>query len=197
MIELDRKWQHHARRLVFEDYRRRHVTAWIAPHGTSMRPLIGRDTWLQVEFGAASVAIGDIILFPLGDMLVAHRVVAMRQRHGQTIVVPKGDAEPFCDPRVPLDDVIGVVRALRAGRNGAVSSLGCSGAPARLIAQLSRQHGRAANGARRFAALLPNPLRRLAIGAIPPLARVVARVLFAPFPWAAWLRIPDLADGRR
>lgn len=197
MIELEHKWQHHARRLTFEDYRRRHITAWIGPRGTSMRPLIGADTWLHVEFGATGIAIGDIILFPLGDMLVAHRVVAQRQRHAQIIVIPKGDAEPFCDARVPIDNVIGVVRALRRGRDGAISSFGCVGAPARLIARVSRLHGRAANGTRRIANSLPDPLRRMAIRAIPPLARVVARILFAPLRWAAWLRMPELANGRR
>lgn len=185
MIELERKWQHHARRLAFEDYRRRHITAWIAPRGTSMRPLISAGTWLQVEFGATEIEIGDIILFPLGDMLVAHRVVAQRQRHAQTIFIPKGDAEPFCDARVPIDAVIGVVRAVRQGRDGATSSFGCVGAPARLIAQISRLHGRAANFSRRAANILPNPLRRTAIRAIPPLARVVARIFFAPLRWAA------------
>lgn len=196
MIDLERKWQHHARRATFEDYRRRRITAWIAPRGTSMRPLIGPDTWLQVEFGATDINRGDIILFPFGDMLVAHRVVARRGRNGQTIVIPKGDAEPFCDPRVPAGDVIGIVRALRQGRDGVVSSFGCSGTPARLIATASRLHGRGANLARRSAAWLPDPLRRIVLRAVPPLARVVARILFAPLPWAAYSYSP-LSNGRR
>ena len=197
MIDLTRKWQHQARRMTFEDYRRRRVTAWIAPRGTSMRPLIGSSTWLQVEFGTTDVTIGDIILFPLGDMLVAHRVVAQRRRGEQAIFVPKGDAEPFCDARVPIDDVIGVVRALRQGRDGSSSSFGCTGASARLIARLSRLHGRAANAFRRVANSLPDPLRRMGLRAVPPLARVVARMFLAPLPWAAWLYMPQFAKGRR
>jgi hypothetical protein len=197
MIDMTRKWQHQARRTTFEDYRRRRVVTWIAPRGTSMRPLIGSATWMQVEFGATDATIGDIILFPLGDMLVAHRVVATRQRNGQTILVPKGDAEPYCDPRVPLADVIGVVRAVRQGRNGAGSSLGCTGTLARLIAHGSRLHGRVANGCRRAAAFLPDPLRQMALRAIPPLARVAARTLLTPLFWAAWLYMPNFFSGRR
>lgn len=197
MIELERRWQHHARRHVFEDYRRRHVTTWIAPHGASMRPLIGPDTWMLVEFGADSIGYGDIILFPVGDMLVAHRVVAQRRRLQQIIYIPKGDAEPYCDARIPAGAVLGVVRALRQGRAGAANSFGCAGAAARAIAHLSRLHGRCANAARRLAAHLPNPLRRKVARAIPPFARVVARIMFAPLPWAAWLYKPDITRERR
>ncbi len=196
MIDLTRRWQHQARRMTFEDYRRRQVTTWIAPRGTSMRPLIGSATWLQVEFGATSVDIGDIILFPLGDMLVAHRVVAQRQRTGQTILIPKGDAEPFCDPRIPLCDVIGVVRALRQGRNTESDSFGCTGASAHLMARISRLHGRAANAARRVANGLPGPLRRIALDAIPPLARVAARIVFTPLLWADRRSRRQFAKGR-
>lgn len=187
MLEIEQRWQQQARRATFEDYRRRGVTAWIAPRGSSMRPLVGPDTWLQVEFGAAELRRGDIVLFPLGELLVAHRVVALRQQSGQLMIIPKGDAEPFCDPRIAAGDVIGVVRALRRGRDGAASSFGCGGTSARLIASVSRWHGRGAQFARRVAVKLPDPLRRLALPAIPPFARVVARILFEVLPWAARL----------
>ena len=70
-----------------------------------------------MEFGAAA-EIGDIIVFPLGDILVAHRLVARRQRQGAEILIAKGDAEPYFDPPVQPGDLLGVVRALR--RNGTV-----------------------------------------------------------------------------
>jgi hypothetical protein len=190
MVDLEQRWLNQARRAAFEDFRRRRASVWIAPRGSSMRPLVGSETWLLVEFGAQNARLGDIVLFPIGDMLVAHRVVSRRQRQNQTILIPKGDAEPFYDAPIRADAIIGVVRALREGRSGEASRFGCTGRSARLIARISRVHGRAAWLARRAAAFLPDPLRRPALSAVPPFARVVARLLFAPLPWAAWFRIP-------
>lgn len=188
MVELEQHWQHQARRATFEDYRQRNVTTWIAPHGASMRPLIGPATWMLVEFGAADVSVGDVVLFPLGNVLVAHRVVARVERQGQPRLITKGDAEPFYDAPVPPASVIGVARALRQGRDGPSTRFGCTGRSARGIARVSRLHGRAAWLARRAAELLPDPLRRPILRVVPPLARVAARVLLAPLPWAASYR---------
>jgi hypothetical protein len=190
VVDLEQRWLNRARRATFEDYRRRRVSTWIAPRGTSMRPLIGPNTWLLVEFGATDARVGDIVLFPIGDVLVAHRVIARRQRQGQVLLFPKGDAEPFGDAPIRSDAVIGVVRAVREGRNGPKTRFGCAGRSARLIARVSRAHGRAAWLARRAAALLPDPLRRPALSAVPSFARVVARMVYAPLPWAAWFRTP-------
>jgi hypothetical protein len=195
MVELEQRWLNHARRAAFEDYRKRRVSTWIAPRGSSMRPLVGPETWMLVDFGAMDVQVGDIVLFPLGSVLVAHRVVARRWRHGQLTLVTKGDAEPFYDAPVPPGSVIGIVRALRDGRHGIASRFGCAGRAARAVAYVSRAHGRCAWLARRVAALLPDPLRRRAVRWVPPFARVVARILFAPLPWAAWLKI-QLRQGR-
>ena len=85
MVDLERHWLHQARRSTFEEYRRRRISTWIGPRGTSMRPLIGPGTWMQVEFGAAEISVGDMILFPLGDILVAHRVVAQKNRLGRRV----------------------------------------------------------------------------------------------------------------
>jgi hypothetical protein len=195
MVDLEQQWLHQARRATFEDYRRRHVSTWIAPRGGSMRPLIDQDTWMLVEFGATNIRVGDIVLFPLGNVLVAHRVVVRRVRLDRTLLISKGDAEPFYDAPIPAHTVIGIVRALREGRTGPTSRFGCGGRSARAIAFVSRVHGRSAWLARRAAAFLPDPLRRPAQRVVPPFARVVARVLFALLPWAAWLKI-QIQQGR-
>jgi hypothetical protein len=197
MVELEQQWLHQARRAAFEDYRQRRVPTWIGQRGASMRPLIGPDTWMQVEFGATEFAIGDIILFPLGNMLVAHRIVAYKLRQGQLALVPKGDAEPYHDPLIQPSEVLGAVRALRRGRHGFSTRFGCTGTPARMVAAISRSHGRVAALLRRLAMILPDPPRRLALNAIPPLLRVVARVILAPLSWAAWLDISKQESGRR
>lgn len=197
MVELEQQRLQQARRALFEDYRLRRANAWIGPHGASMRPLIGSGTRLQVDFGASEFAIGDIIVFPLGSMLVAHRIVARKMRQGRLVLIPKGDAEPYTDPIVEPNEVLGVVRALRQNPRRPSTRFGCAGRSARTIALISRSLGHTAAGLRRLAAYLPNPARRLAFSAIPPLLRVVARIIFTPFSWAAWLHMLKHEDGRR
>ena len=189
---LEQQWRRQARRATFEDYRRQRMSAWIAPHGLSMRPLVGMDTWMLVEFGATTVAIGDIILFPLGDILVAHRVVARRWKQGMELLIAKGDAEPYYDPPIQPTDVLGVVRALRQGASGMAASHGSARWSAQAIAHISRLSGHSAWLARRAAALLPDPLRRMALGAIPPFARVTAHMLFTPLHWAVRFRTKQI-----
>jgi hypothetical protein len=185
VIEQKQHWQHQARRAVFEDYSRHGTSAWVVPQGISMRPLVGSDTWMLVEFGADNVRIGDIVVFPQGDRLLAHRVIARRLDHGAVHMIAKGDAEAYADPKIAPDDVLGVVRALRTGTEGSASSVGCAGWPARLIATISYLSGRVAWLARRATVFLSGPLRRLALRAIPPFTRVVAYTLFTPLIWAA------------
>ena len=188
MVDLEARRRQQARRAAFEDYRRQAARVWIGPRGTSMRPLIGAETKLLVEFGSAAAVIGDIIVFPLGDILVAHRLVAQRQRQGADILIVKGDAEPYCDPPLQPSELLGVVRALR--RNGAspATSLGCAGWVARLIARISYSSGRSAWIVRRATAILPGPMRRIAFDAITLLAKLAAYILFTPLLWVVWLR---------
>src|SRR5436190_9913590 len=101
MADLEARRRQYARRVAFEDYRRQGARVWIGPRGTSMRPLIGAATTLLVEFGPVAPMIGDIVVFPLGDILVAHRLVARRQRHGVELLITKGDAEAYFDPPLP------------------------------------------------------------------------------------------------
>ena len=185
MVDLDRQWLRQARRAVFEDYRRQATSRWIEAHGSSMRPLIRPGAQMLVEFGVTAVDLGDIILFPLGDMLVAHRIVARRWRPDSQVLIPKGDGEPYCDPALPVGDLIGVVRALRDHPDGPSVSVGCVGFAARATAHVSRMSGRGASLARRTAARLPKSLRSSALRAIPSVARVTARIMFAPLRWVA------------
>jgi hypothetical protein len=188
MVDLEARRRQQARRATFEDYRRQGARVWIGLRGTSMRPLIGVETKLLVEFGPAAAAIGDIIVFPLGDILVAHRLVARRQRRGVEILIAKGDAEPYFDAPLQPGDLLGVVRALR--RNGAspAMSLGCTGWIAGSIARISYLAGRGAWIVRRATALFPAPMQRIAFSAISLLARVAAHILFTPLLWVVWFR---------
>jgi hypothetical protein len=188
MVDLEMRRRQQARRAVFEEYRRQGARVWIGPRGASMRPLIGAETKLLVEFGPAAGEIGDIVVFPLGDILVAHRLVARRQRQGVAVLLTKGDAEPYFDPPVQPGELLGVVRALRRSGAAPATSLGCAGWTARLIARISYSVGRSAWIARRATAILPGPLRRIALGAISLLTRVTAHILFTPLLWVVWFR---------
>lgn len=177
-----------ARRALFEDDRRHGSTRWVEARGGSMRPLIGPGTWMLVDFAARPGAQGEIVLLPLGDVIVAHRIVAKVRRETGTSVVTKGDAEPYCDAPVSAEDVMGVVRALRRGRRGRVTTLGCAGLPARTIARVSLWSARSARRAPRLGSFLPVPLRRLARPAVLPLARTATRLATAPLASAARLQ---------
>jgi hypothetical protein len=188
VVDLETRRRQQARRAAFEDYRRQGACVWIGPRGTSMRPLIGAETKLLVEFGPAAGEIGDIIVFPLGDILVAHRLVARRQRQGVEVLLAKGDAEPYFDSPVQPGALLGVVRALRRRGAAPATSLGCAGWTARLIARISYSTGRSAWIARRATAILPGPLRRIALVAISLLTRVTAYILFTPLLWVVLFR---------
>jgi len=191
LVDRRRRW-----RTTCEIYRQERASAWIKPEGRSMRPLIGSDAWALVEFGARPAGIGEIVLFGRGDMVIAHRLVAWRPGSGE--IVAKGDAEAYCDAPLDLNDIFGVVRALRRGPDGPATSVGCAGRPARAIARVSWWGGRSAALARRAAVYLPAPLRQIALRAIPPLARVAAQALMAPFSLAAQIQaVPVQGDERR
>jgi hypothetical protein len=180
VVEQRRRWLPEAVRATFEIYRRAGDQAWVVAHGDSMRPLIPPGARLLVEFGALPAGVGEIIVFAQGERLIAHRVVAWRW----SSPIAKGDAEAFCDAPLDHENILGVVRALRRGPREPASSLGCTGRFARVIARVSWWCGRSAALARRAATFLPDPLRRFALRAIPPLARVTAQMFLVPICWA-------------
>jgi hypothetical protein len=183
-----------ARLAVFEAYRREAATEWIEAQGASMRPLIRPGTRMLVEFGAEPAGIGEIVLFPRGEILVAHRVVAMRRRGEATLVVTKGDGEPFRETPLEPGCVTGVVRALRLAPDGPAVTVGCAGRGARAIARISNASGCAAALGWRAARRLPDPTRAPAIAAVAALSRVVSRAGGLPVAAVAQLQS---SQGRR
>ena len=187
-------WLSKARRGLFETYRRDATTEWIQATGSSMRPLIRPGTWMLVEFGARPERIGEIVVFPLGETHVAHRVVARRRAAGSASLVTKGDAQPYRERPLAPSDVLGVVRAIRRDPAGKAVSLGCTGRSALTVAVISNTSGRAAALARRAARRLPDPASRPALRAATALTRVVSRAGALPFAVLAQL---DSTVGRR
>lgn len=153
-----------------------------------MRPLIAPGTWMLVEFGARPHGTGEIVVVSVGHTIVAHRVVRTLHRETGTFVITKGDAEARCDSATRVDDVIGVVRALRRVPDGHATTLGCAGPSARMLARVSRSSGGFATRARRLAPFLPVPLRRLAGRAVLALTRTATTLVAAPLASAARLQ---------
>lgn len=197
MTKQQGRWLFQARRALFETYRQQMASVWIEARGSSMRPLIDPGAWMLVEFGALPVDLGEIILFSHDERLIAHRVVAQRQDQDTSCLIAKGDAEPYCDAPVRCADVLGVVRALRYGPGGYPTRVGCVGRFTRAIARISRWNGYGAALVRRGAVLLPAPLKRVVMRAIPPATRVAADVLLAPVRWIAWTQTTQLRIKNR
>jgi Peptidase S24-like len=194
VIDQRQRWLPHAIRATFDQYRDQQASAWIKAQGNSMRPLIAPGAQLLVEFGAAPLRVGEIVLFSQKDRLVAHRLVAWRPGRGWTA---KGDAEAYADGLLEPGDMLGVVRAVRRSPNESATAIGCHGRFAHAMAGASRWLGRAAALARRAATFLPGPLRSLALRAIPPLIRVVALALFVPVRWAAQIQAVNTHSHER
>lgn len=168
---------------LYRSYGRTGRRVWLETRGTSMHPLVGPGGRMLVEFGATPAGVGEIVLFERRETVVAHRVVGRARRDGRERLIVKGDAEAYFDPPIGREDVLGVVRGLRRGDGGPVQRRGLDGRSSRVIAQVSRWTGRGARAARRLADHSPDPIRGVALRAIPTLARVPTRLIVAPITW--------------
>ncbi len=83
--------------------------------GDSMRPFIRDGDVLLVRPGL-EIRLGDVVLCRAGEgRLLAHRVTRVdRQSHPCSIVL-QGDACPWPDGKLPLDNVLGRVVAVERG----------------------------------------------------------------------------------
>jgi hypothetical protein len=64
---------------------------------------------------AASVRIGDIIVFRRENALIAHRVISIRNEEKDLTFVVKGDYASTCDPLLKCTDLLGRVTFVRRG----------------------------------------------------------------------------------
>jgi hypothetical protein len=175
---------------LYRSYGRTGRQVWLETQGTSMHPLVGPGGRMLVEFGATPARVGEVVLFERREAIVAHRIVGRRRRDGREQLIVKGDAEAYFDPPIGRDDVLGVVRGIRRGDAGPVHRRGLGGRSSRVIAGVSRWTGRGARAAHRLAVHSPDPIRGVALRAIPTFARVPTRLIVAPL-------IQDQGAGRR
>jgi hypothetical protein len=164
---------------LFAQYRARRDVVWVRASGSSMSPIINDKSWLLIAFGELPIKRGEIILFKLNTRLIAHRVVAWQ---GDAIVA-KGDGEYYCDALVSPQNVLGVVRAIRATARAQASSFACDGVAAEWCGWWSGVLGRSAAWLRRVAQQFPIPAQRMMLKLSTALMRVASLVIFAPIAW--------------
>jgi hypothetical protein len=172
-----------ARAALFERFRALDRTTWIDARGRSMSPAIPAGSRLLVEFGRAPERIGEIIVFPRREELIAHRLVGRRVTIDGLRLFAKGDAEAYLDPMLAREDILGVVRRIRTpdGRERALHAASRTDAA---LARVSWWSGCAAGAGTRALRRLPAParIRRAALWGLLGLSRVPTRVVTAALP---------------
>ena len=89
----------------------------ISISGHSMLPVIHDGDRALVTHGCAGVRRGDVIVFRLNGLLVAHRVLHIEGRDDDREFVTKGDNAGHVDPHVSPREIVGQVLAIeRDGR---------------------------------------------------------------------------------
>lgn len=100
-----------ARELILNEYFSAKVRGegklWMRGDGYSMLPLFGRSAKLLLRPCRQSPSIGQVIVVPRSNRLVAHRVVDHDSQAGKWIT--KGDSLFWFDYPVDLDEIIGRV----------------------------------------------------------------------------------------
>lgn len=83
--------------------------------GTSMEPSLPADVMVRIRCtGMKAMEPGDVVAFLAGGRrLTIHRLVLSKTR--RPYVLTRGDANIFCDPPVPVGDVVGRVMARSSG----------------------------------------------------------------------------------
>lgn len=167
---------------LLDGYRVQGTTTTLTAVGDSMAPTIPAGSSLLVEFGRAPARIGEVILFRRGAAVIAHRLVARRATGDGMALTPKGDAEPYLDPTISDEQILGVVRDVC--RPDGLPAPALSRGAAATIARVSWWGGRAAAVGTRVLrrAPLAAPIKRVALRGHLALSRVPTRVAMALIP---------------
>lgn len=142
-----------------------------------MLPSLRHGDSLLVEFGAVEPRLGDIAVFEAPRGIVVHRVVRHVTVAGAVCIQTKGDARLDFDAPVHADDVLGIVRSVRAGADGPSSDGACTGLRARAIAAVSASVGLGEAWAREPPVARVPGLRRIGARAARAAQSLAARVL--------------------
>jgi hypothetical protein len=145
-----------------------------------MAPLIRPGDELLVDFGAMPDRFGQVVLFSQRRVHVAHRFVGWDTTGDAPMLLAKGDAEALADAPVPMDQVLGVVRAIRRAADQAPTTVGLDGRGAEALAQISWWSDRGVRAVRRITRPMPSSIGRPLLGAAVTLARVPTRLISAP-----------------
>ncbi|MGB8991648.1 MAG: S24 family peptidase [Desulfobaccales bacterium] len=94
------------------------VGVCLPANGASMFPAIPGGSVIRVEpVKVEDLRRGDVILYRVGDRMIAHRLVGKVQVHGRIRLITRGDAFPGTAlEEVEPSQVLGRVAAIRWGR---------------------------------------------------------------------------------
>jgi signal peptidase I len=96
----------------------------ISISGQSMLPVIHDGDRVLVTHGCAGVRQGDVIVFRLNGLLVAHRVLHIKSGDDGLTFVTKGDNTGQVDPQVSSREIVGQVLAIeRDGQHISLKTL--------------------------------------------------------------------------
>jgi hypothetical protein len=167
-------------RARFELYRSRGERMWVDAAGGSMLPLVPAGTKMLVDFAATRARVGEIVLFPLFGLVVAHRLVRSRQGPSGEVLVTRGDALLRFDPSFPPEQMLGVVRAVVRRVDMPLEVFAVTGRGAAVLGVVSRQLGYLYVAVTRLPAPIRGPLLRpggwFATALLSGTARLIAAV---------------------
>ncbi len=176
-----------ARVALFARYRRERTAAWIEASGPSMQPTIHPGDRLLVAFGQRPERTGQVILCAIDGVFVAHRLVAHRlvavgADAPVVRLIAKGDAEALPDRSIAVDDVVGVIRAIRRS-DGRIVTAGLDDTSGAIVARISWWSGAVARVGRRLTRHAPARTGRPVSTTLLILSRVPTRLITALMPW--------------
>jgi hypothetical protein len=141
--------------------------------GASMIPTLREGQLLAIEFSPRSLAVGDLLVYRQGDLLMVHRLLGpARAASGVRALRTRGDGLSRLDPRLDPSRVLGRVIALRTGAADGwrTTRTGRARLYARCVAWHDLFWAAGGFGARKLEALIGR------CGVRPPLQRWVAAV---------------------
>lgn len=80
---------------------------WIDASGYSMLPLFWPGCRARMVLTHDHLGVGQVVVFPSGKKLIAHRVIGFDPCHGK--ILTKGDTLCAPDHPVPESDIIGII----------------------------------------------------------------------------------------
>jgi len=100
---------------VLDLWRKAKGQHYVSVTGRSMYPIIREGDQVLVSLGCAGIRRGDVIVFRLEGVLIAHRVLSIGRTDAGYRLVTKGDNVPYFDDPLSDNQIVGRVLAVKRG----------------------------------------------------------------------------------